>query len=558
MKLTGSQIIVECLLEQGVDTVFGYPGGAVLNIYDTLYQYSGRIRHIITAHEQGAAHAADGYARSTGRTGVVIATSGPGATNLVTGIATAYMDSIPVVAITGNVSCSLLGLDSFQEVDITGITMPVTKHNYIVKDVTKLADVVREAFIIANSGRKGPVLIDVPKDITAAVTEFTPAAVPKARPVENTFTVEEVEETIRLIEQSERPMIYAGGGVISSGASEELSLLAELCDAPVSCSLMGLGGFDACSTRYVGMLGMHGTVPSSKAITGCDLFLGIGTRFSDRVICDIHSFAPNAKMVHIDIDPAEVNKNLAVDHALIGDIKQVLKALCKKLPRQNHNVWMNRIAGWKTEHPLKQVSPSGGVTPEQVIKTLCRLTNHEAIITTEVGQHQMWTAQFYEFRHPRQFCSSGGLGTMGYGLGAAIGAQIANPGKRVVNIAGDGSFHMNCNELVTAYKFGVPIVELLFNNNVLGMVRQWQRLFYEGRFSQTTLDRNTDYMKLAEAYHVKGLQIKTPKDVEPVLAEALACDGPVLVECLIDQDINVLPMVPAGASIDKPILEMKV
>lgn len=557
MKLTGSQIIVECLLEQGVDTVFGYPGGAVLNIYDALYQYSGRIRHIITAHEQGAAHAADGYARSTGKTGVVFATSGPGATNLVTGIATAYMDSIPVVAITGNVSCSLLGLDSFQEVDITGITMPVTKHNYIVKDVTKLAEVIREAFKIANSGRKGPVLIDIPKDITAAVTEFVPTIPEKILPPKNTFTSGEIENTVRLIEQSERPMIYAGGGVISSGAAKELSLFAELCDAPVSCSLMGLGGFDAHNTRYMGMLGMHGTVTSSRAITGCDLFLGIGTRFSDRVICDIHSFAPNAKIVHIDIDPAEINKNITADYALIGDVKQVLEALCKKLQKQNHNIWMNRIAGWKTEHPLKQTSPSGGVAPEQVIKTLCRLTEDNAIITTEVGQHQMWVAQFYEFRHPRQFCSSGGLGTMGYGLGAAIGAQIGNPDKRVINIAGDGSFHMNCNELVTAYKFNIPVVELLFNNNVLGMVRQWQKLFYGSRFSQTTLDRDTDYMKLAEAYHIKGLQIKTPKDVAPILTEALAYNGPVLVECLIDPDMNVLPMVPAGASIDRPILKMK-
>lgn len=557
MKLTGSQIIVECLLEQGVDTVFGYPGGAVLNIYDALYQYSGRIRHIITAHEQGAAHAADGYARSTGKTGVVFATSGPGATNLVTGIATAYMDSIPIVAITGNVSCSLLGLDSFQEVDITGITMPVTKHNYIVKDVTKLAEVIREAFKIANSGRKGPVLIDIPKDITAAVTEFVPTIPEKILPPKNTFTSGEIENTVRLIEQSERPMIYAGGGVISSGAAKELSLFAELCDAPVSCSLMGLGGFDAHNTRYMGMLGMHGTVTSSRAITGCDLFLGIGTRFSDRVICDIHSFAPNAKIVHIDIDPAEINKNITADYALIGDVKQVLEALCKKLQKQNHNIWMNRIAGWKTEHPLKQTSPSGGVAPEQVIKTLCRLTEDNAIITTEVGQHQMWVAQFYEFRHPRQFCSSGGLGTMGYGLGAAIGAQIGNPDKRVINIAGDGSFHMNCNELVTAYKFNIPVVELLFNNNVLGMVRQWQKLFYGSRFSQTTLDRDTDYMKLAEAYHIKGLQIKTPKDVAPILTEALAYNGPVLVECLIDPDMNVLPMVPAGASIDRPILKMK-
>lgn len=557
MKYSGSQIIVECLLEQGVDTIFGYPGGAVLNIYDMLYQYSGRIRHIITAHEQGAAHAADGYARSTGKTGVVLATSGPGATNLVTGIATAYMDSVPMVAITGNVSCNLLGLDSFQEVDITGITMPVTKHNYIVKDVTKLADTIRSAFRIANSGRKGPVLIDIPKDITAAVTEFEPQKPASPTPPKITFSEQELDRVVELICESERPMLYSGGGVISANASGELAQFAELCDAPVSCSLMGLGGFDGSHIRYTGMLGMHGTVTSSKAITACDLFVGVGTRFSDRVICDIQSFAPHAKIVHIDIDPAEVGKNIAVEHSVVGDVKEVLSALCARLPKQHRIEWMNQIAGWKTEHPLKQVSPSGGVTPEQVIKTLGRLTNHDAILTTEVGQHQMWAAQFYEFRRPRQFCSSGGLGTMGYGLGAAIGAQLANPDKKVVNIAGDGSFHMNCNELVTAYKFKVPIVELLFNNNVLGMVRQWQRLFYEGRYSQTTLDRNTDYMKLAEAYHIKGLQIKTPKEVETVLAEALAYPGPVLVECLIDKDINALPMVPAGGSITEQILEVE-
>lgn len=557
MKYSGSQIIVECLLEQGVDTIFGYPGGAVLNIYDMLYQYSGRIRHIITAHEQGAAHAADGYARSTGKTGVVLATSGPGATNLVTGIATAYMDSVPMVAITGNVSCNLLGLDSFQEVDITGITMPVTKHNYIVKDVTKLADTIRSAFRIANSGRKGPVLIDIPKDITAAVTEFEPQKPASPTPPKITFSEQELDRVVELICESERPMLYSGGGVISANASGELAQFAELCDAPVSCSLMGLGGFDGSHIRYTGMLGMHGTVTSSKAITACDLFVGVGTRFSDRVICDIQSFAPHAKIVHIDIDPAEVGKNIAVEHSVVGDVKEVLSALCARLPKQHRIEWMNQIAGWKTEHPLKQVSPSGGVTPEQVIKTLGRLTNHDAILTTEVGQHQMWAAQFYEFRRPRQFCSSGGLGTMGYGLGAAIGAQLANPDKRVVNIAGDGSFHMNCNELVTAYKFKVPIVELLFNNNVLGMVRQWQRLFYGSRYSQTTLDRNTDYMKLAEAYHIKGMQIKTPKEVEPVLAEALAYPGPVLVECLIDKDINALPMVPAGGSITEQILEVE-
>lgn len=555
MKFTGAEIIVKCLLEQGVDTVFGYPGGAVLNIYDALYQYSSRITHILTAHEQGASHAADGYARSTGKTGVVIATSGPGATNLVTGIATAYMDSIPVVAITGNVATSLLGLDSFQEVDITGITMPVTKHNFIVRRVEDLADTLREAFAIANEGRKGPVLVDIPKDITAAKAEYEEKK-PRALVAPCSCTEEDLSRALELISQCERPMIYTGGGVISSEASKPLAEFAELVDAPVSSSLMGQGGFDNTHPRYIGMLGMHGTVTSSRAISECDLFIGIGTRFSDRVICDIKSFAPNAKLLHIDIDPAEINKNIKVDHMLVGDVFKILEKLNEGIVPMDHGTWMARIQQYKEDYPLVQEAPDGGLTPQLIIKTLWELTGGDAILTTEVGQHQMWAAQFYDFKEPRHFISSGGLGTMGYGLGAAIGAQIANPDKQVVNIAGDGSFHMNCNELVTAYKFNVPMIELLFNNNVLGMVRQWQRLFYGCRFSQTTLDRNTDYKKLAEAYHIKGLRITKPEEVRPILEEALAHNGPVLVECVIDKDINVLPMVPAGAPIDQPILEL--
>ena len=558
MKLTGAEIILECLLEQGVDTVFGYPGGSVLNIYDALYQYSDKIRHILTAHEQGASHAADGYARSTGRTGVVIATSGPGATNLVTGLATANMDSVPVVAITGNVGCSALGLDSFQEVDITGVTIPITKHNYIVKDVTKLADTIREAFYLANSGRKGPVLIDVPKDVTAAVCEYTPEQ-PAPIPVEIHTTAHELERAAAMIMEAKSPFVYTGGGVIASEAAEPVLELVNRMDAPVSSSLMGQGSFDNTDPRYMGMLGMHGTVTAAKAIENCDLFVGLGTRFSDRVIGDKSTFAKNAKILQIDIDPAEVNKNIAVDLALIGDVKTVLEQLLPLLPQQNHGEWMEQIQSWKQEYPLQMTTDDPqAVTPQDVIQTLDELTKGDAIIATEVGQHQMWAAQFYNFRHPRSFISSGGLGTMGYGFGAAMGAQVGNPDKRVINIAGDGSFHMNCNELVTAYKFQIPMIELLFNNSVLGMVRQWQRLFYGRRFSQTTLDRDTDYMLLAQAYHIKGLRITKKSDIRPVLEEALSLHEPVLIECVIDRDINVLPMVPAGADITKPITHITI
>ncbi len=558
MKLTGAEIIVECLLEQGVDTIFGYPGGSVLNIYDALYEYKDKIRHVLTAHEQGAAHAADGYARASGKTGVVLATSGPGATNLVTGIATAYMDSIPMVAITGNVSIPLLGLDSFQEVDITGITMPVTKHNFIIKRIEDLAPTMREAFTIANEGRKGPVLIDVPKDITAASTEFTPIK-PKQVLPPVISAQDDLDKAVGLLKESKRPFLYTGGGVISANAAKPLAEFAALMDAPVASSLMGQGCYDQTDERYIGMLGMHGTVTASKAIAECDLLIGVGTRFSDRVTCNVKTFAPQAKILQIDIDPAEVNKNVAVTHQLIGDAGEVLSRLNHMLPQQSHTDWMEQIAAWKQEFPLQMEQPfEGAVTPQAVMEALDELTNGEAILTTEVGQHQMWATQFYNFREPRQFISSGGLGTMGYGLGAAIGAQIARPDKRVINVAGDGSFHMNCNELVTAYKQKVPVIELLFNNNVLGMVRQWQRLFYGKRFSQTTLDRDTDYVMLANAYGIKGMQITCEEEIVPVLKEALSLNEPVLIECFIDQDINVLPMVPAGGAVDQPILHIDI
>lgn len=556
MQLNGSEIIMECLLEQGVDTVFGYPGGAVLNIYDALYHYSDKIRHIETAHEQGAAHAADGYARATGRVGVCIATSGPGATNLVTGIATAYMDSIPMVAITGNVNRNLLGLDSFQEVDITGVTMPITKHNYIVKDVRQLADTIREAFRLANEGRKGPVLVDIPKDISAQMCEYErkEPEVPKVFPLPQEFRFEQAME---LLEKSERPFLYTGGGVISSGAFAEVAELAERLDAPVASSLMCQGGFDQTDSRYMGMLGMHGTKTAALALQNCDLFVAVGTRFSDRVTCNAELFAQHCPVIQIDIDPAEFNKNIEVDVKLKGDAKAIVRELLNRLPQKENWAWMNRIQQWKKKYPLMQAPGcEGTVTPQQVLETLDRLTDGKAILATEVGQHQMWVAQFYQFRGPRQFVSSGGLGTMGFGLGAALGAQVGEPKKQVVNIAGDGSFHMNCNELSTLSKYGIPVIELIFNNQVLGMVRQWQKLFYGGRFSQTTLEKKTNYEMLAEAFGVKAMTISCEEEIEPVLREALESEGPVLINCHIDPDCNVLPMVPAGASAEDPILEM--
>lgn len=556
MLLSGSDIIVECLLEQGADTVFGYPGGAVLNIYDSLYKYSDKVRHIITAHEQGACHAADGFARATGKTGVVIATSGPGATNLTTGLATANMDSIPLVAITGNVSTELLGLDSFQEVDITGVTIPITKHNFIVKDITELADTLRLAFKIAGSGRKGPVLVDIPKDITAAKCEYTPV-----KPIEQAsakISEDELKAALELIERSEKPYIYAGGGVISANAEEELKKLAELCDAPVSCSLMGQGAYDQTDRRYIGMLGMHGTVKAAAALNSCDLFIGIGTRFSDRVIGDPKVFGKNAKFIHIDIDPAEFNKNVAVGCTVKGDVKAAMKALCDKLSPQKHD-WTDEMIAKDFGEPVQKGTDALPVTPQAVIEKLDELTNGQAVIATEVGQNQMWAAQYYKFKEPRTFVSSGGLGTMGYGLGAALGAKVGRPDKTVVNIAGDGSFAMNLNELITASAHNIPIIEMVINNNVLGMVRQWQRLFYNKHFSQTTLDaRHIDYVKLGEAFGIQTYVIEKNEDIEPILKKALEIskNAPVMIEVRIDRDINVLPMIPAGKPVVDPITEI--
>ncbi len=559
--LTGADIICECLIEQGVDTVFGYPGGAVLNIYDSLYAYSDKINHIITAHEQGASHAADGYSRATGRTGVVIATSGPGATNLVTGIATAYMDSVPMVAITGNVACSLLGLDSFQEVDITGITMPITKHNFIVKDVTKLADTIREAFYIAASGRKGPVLVDVPKDITIQKAEFfnKPVKPCTAEPCINADDA--IARAAELIKQSEKPFLYTGGGIYGEEGAKALKRLADITDAPVASSLMGQGCYDQTDEKYIGMLGMHGTKAAAQAVKDCDLFIAVGARFSDRVIGDPKTFARNARIIHIDIDPAEINKNIKVYHQIIGDSTEIMKRLIKLLTRQNHGEWLSYLKQQDKIYSARQKGTEQfPLTPRTLIETLDELTGGEALIATEVGQAQMWAAQYYRYKHPHQLITSGGLGTMGYGLGAAIGAKCGCPDRTVVNIAGDGSFHMNLNELVTLSKHNIPVVELVVNNNVLGMVRQWQRLFYGKRFSQTTLERPTDYVKLAGAFGIRAFVIDSEENCREILKEALemAKTAPVLIEARIDKDINVLPMVPAGKSVDEPILEIEI
>ncbi|MCR5816132.1 MAG: biosynthetic-type acetolactate synthase large subunit [Ruminococcus sp.] len=558
MLKTGSDIIIECLLEQGVDTVFGYPGGAVLNIYDSLYMYSDKIRHVITAHEQAACHAADGYSRTTGRTGVVIATSGPGATNLVTGIATAYMDSIPLVAITGNVPTSLLGLDSFQEVDICGITMPIVKHNYIVKDITKLADTIREAFYIANSGRKGPVLIDVPKDITIGKTEYEPKE-PKKIVNHNPEEINaQIDEAIEVIKNAKRPYIYAGGGVVSCNAVEEMDEFVTKVNAPVSLSLMGQCAFDNTRDEYLGMLGMHGTKASAMALNKCDVMIVLGSRFSDRVICNPNTFASDTKIIHIEIDPAEIDKNIVVNYSVAGDIEYILAKMNEKLPQLDHSEWMNEVMGWKKQYALKMIpiESDDEVLPQDVLEELDRLTNGSAILTTEVGQHQMWAAQYYNFKKQRHFASSGGLGTMGYGLGAAIGSKIGNPDETVINVAGDGSFFMNLNELSTLAKHKIPVIELVFENDVLGMVRQWQRLFYGKRFSQTDIERGTDLMKLAEAFGIEGVRITKKSEIKAGLEKALSCGKPCLIDVVINKDINVLPMVPAGADVNEPIMDI--
>lgn len=555
MQLNGSDILMECLLEQGVDTVFGYPGGAVLNIYDALYKYSDRIRHILTAHEQGAAHAADGYARATGRVGVCIATSGPGATNLVTGIATAYMDSVPLVAITGNVSVDQLGRDSFQEIDITGITMPITKHNFIVKDVCGLAQTVRDAFTIACSGRPGPVLIDIPKDVSAAVTDYTKKGPASARPVPPPKE-ERIALALSILERCEKPLIYYGGGVISSAAEEQLLAFAQQQDIPVCSSMMGLGGFPPSHPLWLGMVGMHGTVAANRAAKECDALFVCGARFSDRVAGDRKGFAPHAQVVHIDIDHAEFDKNVATAVRIGGDLKTVLTAFCERSQPHRHTAWRQEVEQMRRLRPAPLSDPSAPPDPRVILETLRALTDENTILATDVGQHQMWSAQWFEVRHPRQFLTSGGLGTMGYGMGAAIGAQCGKENSRVVLVTGDGSFHMNCNELTTLASYRLPITVLVFNNQVLGMVRQWQKVFYERRFSATDPHRQTDFVKLAEAFGCKGLRLSCAGDIERVLKEALSMNGPVLVDCRLSPDVNVLPMIPPGKTVDSMIDKM--
>ncbi|MBD5529464.1 MAG: biosynthetic-type acetolactate synthase large subunit [Lachnospiraceae bacterium] len=548
MQLTGSEIVIECLKEQGVDTVFGYPGGTILNIYDALYKHSSEIRHVLTSHEQGAAHAADGYARATGKVGVCMATSGPGATNLVTGIATAYMDSVPMVAITANVNLPLLGKDTFQEVDIAGVTMPITKHGYIVKNVEILADTLRKAFHIARSGRPGPVLVDITKDVTAALCEYTPAVPEKMERV-NRFSEQEIDQVVELIEKARRPYIYLGGGAVISGATQEVARFAELVDAPVCDTLMGKGAFDGNSPRYTGMIGMHGTKTSNLGVSQCDLLIALGARFSDRVTGNPKKFAEEAKIVHIDIDAAEINKNIRVDASLIGDLKDVLAAINEKLQPQTHSEWMNRIQDLKGKYPLKYDKEN--LSCPYVIEEIDRITKGEAIITTDVGQHQMWAAQYYHYTQPRTFLSSGGLGTMGYGLGACIGAQVGQPDKICINIAGDGCFRMNMNELATASRYNIPIVQVVINNHVLGMVRQWQTLFYGKRYSQTVLNDKVDFCKVAEGLGCSAIRVTAKEEFAPALEKALAMKAPVLIECVIPEDDKVFPMVPAGAPINE-------
>ncbi len=549
MQLNGSEIVVECLKEQGVDTVFGYPGGSILNIYDALYKHSGEIRHILTSHEQGAAHAADGYARATGRVGVCMATSGPGATNLVTGIATAYMDSVPMVAITANVTLPMLGKDSFQEVDIAGVTMPITKHGYIVKNVEELAGTLRRAFDIAKSGRPGPVLVDITKDVTAAVCEYIPMAAGEKVCRTASCTQEQLEKAAEYIRAAKRPYLYVGGGAIIADAFQEVARLAELVDAPVCDTLMGKGAFDGRSDRYTGMIGMHGTKASNLGVSQCDLLIALGARFSDRVTGNPKKFAENAKIIHIDIDAAEINKNIRVDASLVGDLKAVLQDLNKRLEKQEHREWMETIRELKEKYPLKY--DDSRLSCPYVIETIDQVTGGDAIITTDVGQHQMWAAQYYRYVRPRTFLSSGGLGTMGYGLGACIGAQLGQPDKLCINIAGDGCFRMNMNELATASRYNIPIIQLVINNHVLGMVRQWQTLFYGKRYSQTVLNDKVDFCKVAEALGCAAIRVTRKEEVAPALEKAIAMREPVLIECMIPEDDKVFPMVPAGAPIDE-------
>ena len=550
MKLTGADIIVECLLEQGVDTVFGYPGGAILNVYDALYKNSDKITHYLTSHEQGASHAADGYARATGKVGVCMATSGPGATNLVTGIATAYMDSVPIVAITCNVTLPLLGKDSFQEVDINGIAMPVTKHSWIVKDVNDLAETIRYAFAIARTGRPGPVLVDVPKDVTGAVCEYEPVVPDRYLPVkERRIKDEEIDTAINMIKASKKPFVLVGGGSVISGCSDELKEFVDRLDAPVCDTLMGKGAFDGHDKRYTGMLGMHGTKASNLGVSRCDLLIVLGARFSDRVIGNANTFASGAKILLIDIDPAEINKNIKVDYSIIGDLKKVLGLINSRLEQQKHTDWLRYTQQLSNSYPLNY--NKSRLTCPCIIEKLDELTCGDAIITTDVGQHQMWAAQYYTFSKPRTLISSGGLGTMGYGIGAAIGAKIACPDRTVINIGGDGCFRMNMNELATASRYNIPIIQIVIDNRVLGMVRQWQTLYYGARYSATVLEDKVDYCKVAEGLGCRAINVTTIDELEPALKEALASTEPILVNCVIEEDDKVFPMVSPGSSIEE-------
>ena len=549
MQLTGSEIIIECLKEQGVDTVFGYPGGTILNVYDALYKHSDEIHHVLTSHEQGASHAADGYARATGKVGVCMATSGPGATNLVTGIATAHMDSIPMVAITANVATGLLGRDSFQEIDIAGVVMPITKYSMIVKDIHDLAPAIRRAFTIAQSGRPGPVLVDVTKDVTAAVTEYTYQEPTPIAPYTAEMLESDLNQAAKLISEAEKPFIFVGGGAITSGAAEELRKFAHTINSPVTDSLMGKGAFSGEDELYTGMLGMHGTKTSNLGVTKCDLLITVGARFSDRVTGNTAKFAQNAKIIQIDVDAAEINKNIKVDCSIIGDVKEVLKELNKKIHPKNHDAWVKEVEDMKAKYPLKYNQE--GLTGPYVIEELYRVTKGDAIVVTDVGQHQMWAAQYYKYKEPRTLLTSGGLGTMGYGLGAAIGAKFGRPDKVVVNIAGDGCFRMNMNEVATAARNNLPLIEIVINNHVLGMVRQWQTLFYDHRYSSTILDDKVDFVKFAESMGAVGIRVTKKEEVGPAIEKAIALNTTVVLDCQIDCDDKVFPMVPAGAPLEE-------
>ena len=548
MKLTGAEIVVECLKEQGVDTVFGYPGGTILNVYDALYQHSNEINHILTSHEQGAAHAADGYARATGKVGVCLATSGPGATNLVTGIATAYMDSVPMVAITCNVVLPSLGKDSFQEVDIAGVTLPITKHNYIVKDINILAQTLRKAFAIASSGRPGPVLVDITKDVTSNSCEFEPETPEAVKPC-SCYTEEEQQEALTLLKESKKPFIYVGGGAVISGAYREVRDFAQRMDAPVCDTLMGKGVCDGHEARYTGMIGMHGTKTSNFGVSECDLLIALGARFSDRVVGNPNKFAENAKVLHIDIDAAEINKNIKTDVSLVGDLKEVLGRINAQLEQQEHMEWMQHITQLKEQYPLSY--DESALSCPYIIEEIDRVTKGSAVITTDVGQHQMWAAQYYKYSMPRTLLTSGGLGTMGYGLGACIGAKMGQPDKICINIAGDGCFRMNMNELATASRYNIPIIQVVINNHVLGMVRQWQTLFYGKRYSQTVLDDGVDFCKVAEGLGCEAIRVTKKEEVAPAIERAIALKKPVLLDCIIPEDDKVFPMVPAGAPISE-------